>query len=184
MSVILDRNTYISNAFIQATMSRWQLPSWQQWLKHGLNIKATISWQTVPVTTVIFDRKMCFCERRWYQSHVKPLSPFSQFSDNGLVHFQSVSENEQYLLPAPLATGFPSNMNVSLLAVFWDDADLTFGDGQLIYQVRCPQGSLPVFFLFLHLIHTFVVYKTELKLESGWHSSCHVTSHEDRKSVV
>ncbi|KAI3362951.1 hypothetical protein L3Q82_011622, partial [Scortum barcoo] len=56
------------------------------------------------------------------------------FSDNGLVQFQSVTENEQYLLPAPLASGFPDNMNVSLLAVFWDDADLTHGDGQLIYQ--------------------------------------------------
>uniref|UniRef100_A0A8C4EQG9 Si:ch73-105b23.6 n=1 Tax=Dicentrarchus labrax TaxID=13489 RepID=A0A8C4EQG9_DICLA len=56
------------------------------------------------------------------------------FSDNGLVQFQTVAENEQYLLPAPSATGFPNNMNVSLLAVFWDDADLTHGDGQLFYQ--------------------------------------------------
>lgn len=58
-----------------------------------------------------------------------------QFSDNGLVQFQSVSENEQYWLPAPSAAGFPNNMNVSLLAVFWDDTDLTHGDGQLLYQV-------------------------------------------------
>ncbi|XP_044070958.1 mucin-like protein isoform X2 [Siniperca chuatsi] len=56
------------------------------------------------------------------------------FSDNGLVQFQSVAENEQYLLPAPLASGFPDNMNVALLAVFWDDADLTHGDGRLLYK--------------------------------------------------
>ncbi|XP_078016684.1 uncharacterized protein LOC117248622 [Epinephelus lanceolatus] len=56
------------------------------------------------------------------------------FSDNGLVQFQSVAENEQYLLPAPSASGFPDNMKVSLLAVFWDDADLTHGDGRLLYQ--------------------------------------------------
>uniref|UniRef100_G3NDM3 Si:ch73-105b23.1 n=2 Tax=Gasterosteus aculeatus aculeatus TaxID=481459 RepID=G3NDM3_GASAC len=56
------------------------------------------------------------------------------FSDNGLVQFQSVTENEQYLLPAPSATGFPENMNVSLLAAFWDDADLTRGNGRLLYQ--------------------------------------------------
>ena len=61
----------------------------------------------------------------------------SQFSDNGLVQFQSVTENEQYLLPSPLASGFPDNMNVPLLAVFWDDADLTSGYGQLLYQVIC-----------------------------------------------
>ncbi|CAJ1066922.1 mucin-like protein [Xyrichtys novacula] len=56
------------------------------------------------------------------------------FSDNGLVQFQSITENEQYLLPAPTAGDFPNNMNVSLLAVFWDDADLTRGNGQLLYQ--------------------------------------------------
>lgn len=72
---------------------------------------------------------------------MNPLSFFSQFSDNGLVQFQSVSENEQYLLPAPFASGFPNNMNVSLLAVFWDDADLTHAAGRLLYQVRCQQAS-------------------------------------------
>ncbi|XP_061913861.1 mucin-like protein [Entelurus aequoreus] len=55
------------------------------------------------------------------------------FSDNGLVQFQSVAVNEHYLFPAPLSTGFP-DMNVSLLAVFWDDVDLTQGNGQLFYQ--------------------------------------------------
>ncbi|XP_074501535.1 uncharacterized protein LOC141773590 [Sebastes fasciatus] len=56
------------------------------------------------------------------------------FSDNGLVHFQSATENEQYLIPAPLASGFPDNMNEALVAAFWDDADLTQGDGRLLYQ--------------------------------------------------
>lgn len=65
--------------------------------------------------------------------HANPL--LSQFSDNGLVQFQSAAENEQYLFPAPLASGFPI-MNVSLLAPFWDDADLTLGQGRLLYQVH------------------------------------------------
>ncbi|XP_058508285.1 mucin-like protein isoform X2 [Solea solea] len=56
------------------------------------------------------------------------------FSDNGLVHLQSPTENQQYLLPAPSATGFPDNINGALLAVFWDDCDLTIGEGQLFYQ--------------------------------------------------
>ncbi|CAG6017969.1 unnamed protein product [Menidia menidia] len=57
------------------------------------------------------------------------------FSDNGLVHFQSVAENEQYLLPSPSSSGFPDDMNLALLAVFWDDADLTQGNGKLHYQI-------------------------------------------------
>ncbi|XP_049591742.1 fibrillin-2 isoform X1 [Syngnathus scovelli] len=57
------------------------------------------------------------------------------FSDNGLVQFQSAAENEQHLFPAPLAApGFPTDMNVSLLAVFWDDVDLTQGHGRLFYK--------------------------------------------------
>lgn len=79
-----------------------------------------------------------FLDKIWlmnvgYLTHVNSL--LSQFSDNGLVQFQSVTENEQYLFPAPLSSGFP-NMNVSLLAPFWDDADLTLGEGRLLYQVR------------------------------------------------
>ncbi|XP_008274757.1 fibrillin-1 [Stegastes partitus] len=56
------------------------------------------------------------------------------FSDNGLVQFQTVSENEQHLFPSPSASGFPDDTNLALLAVFWDDADLTKGNGQLHYQ--------------------------------------------------
>lgn len=69
-------------------------------------------------------------------SKLKWLIFSSQVSDNGLVQFQSVTENEQYLLPAPFASGFPSDMKLALLAVFWDDADLTQGNGKLHYQVR------------------------------------------------
>lgn len=58
-----------------------------------------------------------------------------QFSDNGLVQFQSVSENEKLLLPAPFPEGFNGNEDQPMLAVFWDDADLTLGDGKLLYQV-------------------------------------------------
>ncbi|KAI7806067.1 hypothetical protein IRJ41_025875, partial [Triplophysa rosa] len=56
------------------------------------------------------------------------------FSDNGLVQFQSVSENEKLLLPAPFPGGFRGNENLAMLAVFWDDADLALGDGKLSYQ--------------------------------------------------
>ncbi|XP_054885376.1 mucin-like protein [Poeciliopsis prolifica] len=56
------------------------------------------------------------------------------FSDNGLVQFQSLAENEQYLLPSPSAEGFPDDIKGPLLAVFWDDGDLTKGNGKLHYQ--------------------------------------------------
>ncbi|XP_057703561.1 fibrillin-3 [Corythoichthys intestinalis] len=68
------------------------------------------------------------------------------FSDNGLVQFQCVAENEQYLFPAPLAHGFPTDMNVSLLAVFWDDVDLTQGDGRLFYKEYHESDSSDVYF--------------------------------------
>ncbi|XP_028325377.1 fibrillin-1 isoform X2 [Gouania willdenowi] len=64
------------------------------------------------------------------------------FSDNGLVQFQTVSENQQYLLPSPLAQGFPDDMNVALLAVFWDDANLAQGNGRLYYQTNTFQCVL------------------------------------------
>ncbi|CAL8362156.1 unnamed protein product [Boreogadus saida] len=56
------------------------------------------------------------------------------FSDNGLVQFQSVSQNEQRLLPVPFPAGFRGNEGLALLAVFWDDADLTLGQGRLLYK--------------------------------------------------
>ncbi|KAI4888646.1 hypothetical protein NFI96_027076 [Prochilodus magdalenae] len=56
------------------------------------------------------------------------------FSDNGLVQFQTVSENEKLLLPAPYPEGFKGNESQPMLAVFWDDADLTLGEGKLFYQ--------------------------------------------------
>ena len=46
------------------------------------------------------------------------------------------SENEQLLLPVPFPKGFRGNESRSMLAVFWDDVDLTLGKGQLLYQVR------------------------------------------------
>jgi len=51
------------------------------------------------------------------------------------VQFQSVSENEKPLIPAPIPGGFRGNEGLPMLAVFWDDADLTLGDGRLLYQV-------------------------------------------------
>ncbi|XP_023819492.2 uncharacterized protein LOC101155537 isoform X2 [Oryzias latipes] len=56
------------------------------------------------------------------------------FSDNGLVQFQSLAENEQFLLPAPSASGFPDDLKVAMLAAFWDDVDLTQGVGKLHYK--------------------------------------------------
>ena len=60
---------------------------------------------------------------------------FLQFSDNGLIQLQSATENEQLLFPAPYPQGFRGNEGVAMLAVFWDDADLTLGEGKLLYQV-------------------------------------------------
>ncbi|XP_031434910.1 mucin-4-like [Clupea harengus] len=56
------------------------------------------------------------------------------FSDNGLIQLQSATENEQLLFPAPYPQGFRGNEGVAMLAVFWDDADLTLGEGKLLYQ--------------------------------------------------
>ncbi|XP_062320510.1 mucin-like protein [Osmerus eperlanus] len=56
------------------------------------------------------------------------------FSDNGLIQFQMASENEQLLLPVPFPEGFRGNESRSMLAVFWDDVDLTLGKGKLLYQ--------------------------------------------------
>lgn len=46
-----------------------------------------------------------------------------------------MAENEQCLVPSPSADGFPEDMKMPLLAAFWDDADLTLGDGKLHYKV-------------------------------------------------
>ncbi|GCB76366.1 hypothetical protein scyTo_0021001 [Scyliorhinus torazame] len=57
------------------------------------------------------------------------------FSDNGLIQFQNFQSNEKYLYPNPFKNGFGGNEMIPMLAVFWDDANLTFGDGKLLYQV-------------------------------------------------
>ncbi|XP_072906741.1 mucin-4 isoform X2 [Hemitrygon akajei] len=57
------------------------------------------------------------------------------FSDNGLIQFQTFQSNEKYLYPNPFKNGFEGNETVPMLAVFWDDADLTLGEGKLLYQV-------------------------------------------------
>ncbi|XP_037829285.1 mucin-like protein isoform X3 [Kryptolebias marmoratus] len=67
------------------------------------------------------------------------------FSDNGLIQFQTLSGNEQYLLPSPSASGFPDDMKIPLLAVFWDDADLTKGNGKLYYQEYDKVNALDVY---------------------------------------
>ncbi|XP_018117912.2 fibrillin-1-like [Xenopus laevis] len=56
------------------------------------------------------------------------------FSDNGLVHFQPLKVNEKYFFPNPFDKGFKGDEIESMLAVFWDDADLTLGNGALYYQ--------------------------------------------------
>ncbi|KPP79189.1 hypothetical protein Z043_101243, partial [Scleropages formosus] len=56
------------------------------------------------------------------------------FSDNGFIQFQSAEENEQFLFPSAFPDGFRGNESIAMLAVFWDDADLTIGDGKLFYQ--------------------------------------------------
>ncbi|KAM9316830.1 uncharacterized protein PAF06_007921 [Gastrophryne carolinensis] len=61
--------------------------------------------------------------------------PKIYFSDNGLIQFQSWNINEKYLFPNPFNKGFQGTENVAMLAVFWDDADLTLGDGALWYQI-------------------------------------------------
>ncbi|XP_076831604.1 mucin-4 [Brachyhypopomus gauderio] len=67
------------------------------------------------------------------------------FSDNGLVMFQTVSENERLLYPSPLPGGFRGNESVPMLAVFWDDADLTLGEGKLFFREHFQQNLSDVY---------------------------------------
>ncbi|KAJ1157038.1 hypothetical protein NDU88_009753, partial [Pleurodeles waltl] len=57
------------------------------------------------------------------------------FSDNGLVLFQSFEINEKYLYPNPFQDGFTGAEGIAMLAAFWDDADLTLGNGYLWYKI-------------------------------------------------
>ncbi|XP_069464521.1 fibrillin-2-like isoform X1 [Ambystoma mexicanum] len=63
------------------------------------------------------------------------------FSDNGLVVFQSFEINAKYLYPNPFKNGFTGDEGAAMLAVFWDDADLTLGDGSLWYKVYSSQDT-------------------------------------------
>ncbi|XP_017318641.1 fibrillin-2 isoform X1 [Ictalurus punctatus] len=67
------------------------------------------------------------------------------FSDNGLVQFQTVDMNEKLLLPIPFPQGFTGNESMAMLAVFWDDADLTLGDGKLFYKEYHPLNISDVY---------------------------------------
>ncbi|XP_041107320.1 fibrillin-1 isoform X2 [Polyodon spathula] len=67
------------------------------------------------------------------------------FSDNGLVQFQSPHTNEKYSFPNPPKNGFQGDEGMSMLAVFWDDSDLTAGDGKLLYQVYSKPDAQDVF---------------------------------------
>ncbi|XP_028845519.1 uncharacterized protein LOC114795935 isoform X2 [Denticeps clupeoides] len=68
------------------------------------------------------------------------------FSDNGLIQFQTVKENEQLLFPVAFPEGFRGNESVSMLAVFWDDADLMLGEGQLLYKEYQQKNLVDMFY--------------------------------------
>ncbi|KAK1791504.1 hypothetical protein P4O66_013508 [Electrophorus voltai] len=80
------------------------------------------------------------CQQLAQKGDSNPFVWNTQFSDNGLVLFQTVSENEKLLFPAPFPGGFRGNESLPLLAVFWDDADLTLGEGKLFYQEYFQQN--------------------------------------------
>ncbi|MGH0160662.1 UNVERIFIED_CONTAM: hypothetical protein FKN15_041131 [Acipenser sinensis] len=67
------------------------------------------------------------------------------FSDNGLVQFQSPHTNEKYSFPNPPENGFQGDEGTPMLAVFWEDSDLTVGDGKLFYQVYSKPDAQDVF---------------------------------------
>ncbi|KAM4043654.1 uncharacterized protein ACNLHF_013893 [Anomaloglossus baeobatrachus] len=67
------------------------------------------------------------------------------FSDNGLVQFQPGNINEKYLFPNPFEKRFRGDEKVAMLAVFWDDADLTLGNGALWYQVYSDENQKDFF---------------------------------------
>ncbi|GCB68782.1 hypothetical protein scyTo_0010452, partial [Scyliorhinus torazame] len=59
------------------------------------------------------------------------------FSDNGLITFQRQNDYLQYLYSSPFwaFSGYYSLWTPPMIAVFWDDADLTRGIGSIYYQV-------------------------------------------------
>ncbi|XP_068089568.1 mucin-like protein [Hyperolius riggenbachi] len=61
--------------------------------------------------------------------------PKLYFSDNGLIQFQPWSINEKYLFPNPFGRRFQGDEKLAMLAAFWDDTDVTLGDGALWYQM-------------------------------------------------
>ncbi|XP_077138548.1 mucin-like protein isoform X2 [Ranitomeya variabilis] len=63
------------------------------------------------------------------------------FSDNGWVQFQPGNINEKYLFPNPFEKRFRGDEKVAMLAIFWDDADLTLGNGALWYQVNSEDNQ-------------------------------------------
>ncbi|CAH2254962.1 fibrillin-1-like isoform X1 [Pelobates cultripes] len=68
-----------------------------------------------------------------------------QFSDNGLVQFQPPNVTEKYLFPNPFGKGFRGDEKMALLAVFWDDSDLTLGQGNLWYQVYTAENQTDLY---------------------------------------
>ncbi|XP_041107692.1 mucin-4-like [Polyodon spathula] len=67
------------------------------------------------------------------------------FSDNGLVHFQLPHTNEKYSFPNPPENGFQGDEGMPMLAVFWEDSNLTAGDGKLFYQVYSKPDAQDIF---------------------------------------
>ncbi|XP_078503223.1 mucin-like protein [Lissotriton helveticus] len=63
------------------------------------------------------------------------------FSDNGLVLFQSFEINEKYLYPNPFKDGFTGAEGTAMLAAFWEDADLTLGNGSLWYKIYSAEDA-------------------------------------------
>ncbi|PIO32166.1 hypothetical protein AB205_0118860, partial [Aquarana catesbeiana] len=64
---------------------------------------------------------------------------------NGLIQFQLWNINEKYLFPNPFDKRFSGDEKVAMLAVFWDDADLTLGDGALWYQIYSEKEQKDIY---------------------------------------
>lgn len=99
---------------------------------------------------------------------------FPKFSDNGLIQFQSVTGNEQFLFPTAFPKGFRGNESVAMLAAFWDDADLTIGAGKLFYQVGGHPGDWELCPVCICLLILCIIFVQDLCQCQYWFISYHL----------
>nr|XP_032817930.1 mucin-4-like isoform X2 [Petromyzon marinus] len=90
--------------------------------------------RTLPMSGLALARHTCGRPLLKVRSH-------PQFTDNGAFIFQDNRHAPKFPFPNPPSSGFQSNSANAIIAVFWDDADLSAGIGNIFYQEYNLDGS-------------------------------------------